>query len=610
MSEFHLLRPWWLLALIPVALLYWRFIYSQMHQAGWHQWLPGHLSKVLVKSGSKPSLWPVHRFLLISTLATFALSGPTWERLPQPVYQLESGQVVIMDMSPSLLADDISPNRLTRMKYKAIDLVRAGLDGDTGLIAYADDAFIISPLTADNRNLMNLVPSLSPEIMPAAGSEPLLALQLADELLRNSGYPQGDIYWLTDGITSRDLNPLSSYLRSIEHRVSILGVGTEEGAAVRDNSGKLLKENNQVIIAKTYPSRLEDLASITGGAFSSVTADNRDIEKLINQPPLTREGKDSEDQQQGDAWRDMGPYVALFILPIMLLNWRRSGLFSPIMLTMLLPLLSFSPELRAAQESTLEKYFLNQEQRAQRLYQQEQYEQAANLSKDPLRQGSALYRNGDYEAAANVFAQHSSPEAHYNLGNALAHQQQYDAAIEAYEKALEKRPDWSEAAENKQLVEQLKEQNSDSSDGSGESSEKSDSQNDESKNDSEQNSNEQDQQNNESNNNDGPPDPGKDGQEDGQPEQEEDQKEEPAEEKEQQDTTENKGSETDEESTQQLQEKVKEGEIDPEKAQQLEQWMNRVPDDPSILLRNKMLLESQRRRQRRASEPQGEDKKW
>ncbi|MGM7318594.1 VWA domain-containing protein [Idiomarina sp. ST10R2A5] len=610
MSEFHLLRPWWLLALIPVGLLYWRFIYSQVHQAGWHQWLPGHLSKVLVKSGAKPSLWPVHRFLIIGILATLALSGPTWERLPQPVYQLESGQVVIMDMSPSLLADDISPDRLTRMKYKAIDLVRAGLDGDTGLIAYADDAFIISPLTADNRNLMNLIPSLSPEIMPAAGSEPLLALQLADELLRNAGYPQGDIYWLTDGITSRDLNPLSSYLRSIEHRVSVLAVGTEEGAAIRDSSGRLLKENNQVIIAKTYPSRLEDLASITGGAFSSVTADNRDIEKLINQPPLTREGKDSDDQQQGDAWRDMGPYVAFFILPIMLLNWRRSGLFSPIMLTMLLPLVSFSPELHAAQEPTLEKYFLNQEQRAQRFYQQEQYEQAANLSKDPLRQGSALYRNGDYEAAADVFAQHSSPEAQYNLGNALAQQQQYDAAIAAYEKALEKRPDWSEAVENKQLVEQLKEQDSDSSDGSGESSEKSDSQDDESKNDSEQNGNEQDQQNNESNNNDGPPDPGKDGQEDGQPEQKKDQKEEPTEEKEQQDSSENEGAENDEESTEQLQEKVREGEIDPEKAQQLEQWMNRVPDDPSILLRNKMLLESQRRRQRRASEPQGEDKKW
>ncbi|WP_322407257.1 VWA domain-containing protein [Idiomarina sp. PL1-037] len=612
MSEFHLLRPWWLLALIPVALLYWRLLYSQKHQAGWHQWLPGHLSKVLVKSGSQPSLWPAHRFLLISVLATLALCGPTWERLPQPVYQLESGQVVIMDMSPSILADDISPNRLTRMRYKAIDLVRAGLDGDTGLIAYADDAFIISPLTADNRNLMNLIPSLSPDIMPAQGSEPQLALELADDLLKNAGYPQGDIYWLTDGISSSELNQLSRYLRSIEHRVSILAVGTEEGAAIRDNSGRLLKDNNQVIIAKTYPSRLSDLASITGGAFSSVTADNSDIDKLINQPPLTREGKDGDDQQQGDAWRDMGPYVALFILPIMLFSWRRGNLLSPLLVSMLLPLIGFTPSAHAEQESVWQKQLLNQEQRAQRLYQEEEYQQAANLSETPFRQGAALYRDGNYEAAAEAFSQDDSAEAQYNLGNALAQQQQYDAAIKAYDKALEQRPDWSRAAENKQLVEQLQQQQeSEDSGGSDESSKKSDSDSNESDKNSEQNGDSEEQQSSQPNNNDGPPNPDEQGQQDGEsdPEQKE-QEQESSQEEIQKQQSQDQDTESAEESSEQLQQQVREGDIDPEKAQQLEQWMNRVPDDPSILLRNKMLLESQKRRQRRASEPQGEDKKW
>lgn len=612
MNEFHLLRPWWLLALIPVVLLYWRLLYSQKHQAGWHQWLPGHLSKVLVKSGSQPSLWPAHRFLLISVLATLALSGPTWERLPQPVYQLESGQVVIMDMSPSVLADDISPNRLTRMRYKAIDLVRAGLDGDTGLIAYADDAFIISPLTADNRNLMNLIPSLSPDIMPAQGSEPQLALELADELLKNAGYPQGDIYWLTDGISSSELNQLSSYLRSIEHRVSILAVGTEEGAAIRDSSGRLLKDDNQVIIAKTYPSRLSDLASITGGAFSSVTADNSDIDKLINQAPLTREGKDGDEQQQGDAWRDMGPYVALFILPIMLFSWRRGSLLSPVLVSMLLPLIGFTPSVHAQQESVWQKQLLNQEQRAQRLYQEEEYQQAANLSETPFRQGSALYRDGDYEAAAEAFSQDDSAEAQYNLGNALAQQQQYDAAIEAYDKALEQRPDWSRAAENKQLVEQLQQQQeSEDSGDSDESSDESDSDNNESDKNSEQSGDSEEQQSNQSNSNDGPPNPDEQGQQDGEsdPEQKE-QEQESSQEEMQEQQSKDQDTESAEESNEQLQQQVREGDIDPEKAQQLEQWMNRVPDDPSILLRNKMLLESQKRRQRRASEPQGEDKKW
>jgi len=613
MNEFHLLRPWWLLALIPVALLYWRLLYSQKHQAGWHQWLPGHLSKVLVKSGSQPSLWPAHRFLLISVLATLALSGPTWERLPQPVYQLESGQVVIMDMSPSVLADDISPNRLTRMRYKAIDLVRAGLDGDTGLIAYADDAFIISPLTADNRNLMNLIPSLSPDIMPAQGSEPQLALELADDLLKNAGYPQGDIYWLTDGISSNELNQLSSYLRSIDHRVSILAVGTEEGAAIRDSSGRLLKDNNQVIIAKTYPSRLSDLASVSGGAFSSVTADNSDINKLINQAPLTREGKDSDDQQQGDAWRDMGPYLALFILPVMLFSWRRGSLLSPLLLSMLLPLISFSPGVHAKQESVWEKQLLNQEQRAQRLYQEKEYQQAASLSQSPLRRGSALYREGNYEAAAEALSQDDSAEAQYNLGNALAHQQQYDAAIEAYNNALEQRPDWSEAAQNKQLVEQLKQQQeSEGSGDSDESSEKSDSDNNKSDKNSEQSDDGEGQQSNQSNNNDGPPNPDEQGQQDGEsePEQkEQEQEQKSSQEETQQQQRQDESPET-EESSEQIQQQMREGDIDPEKARQLEQWMNRVPDDPSILLRNKMLMESQKRRQRRASEPQGEDKKW
>jgi len=612
MSEFHLLRPWWLLALIPVALLYWRLLYSQKHQAGWHQWLPGHLSKVLVKSGSQPSLWPAHRFLLISVLATVALCGPTWERLPQPVYQLESGQVVIMDMSPSVLADDISPNRLTRMRYKAIDLVRAGLDGDTGLIAYADDAFIISPLTADNRNLMNLIPSLSPDIMPAQGSEPQLALELADDLLKNAGYPQGDIYWLTDGISSSELNQLSRYLRSIEHRVSILAVGTEEGAAIRDSSGRLLKDNNQVIIAKTYPSRLSDLASITGGAFSSVTADNSDIDKLINQAPLTREGKDGDDQQQGDAWRDMGPYVALFILPIMLFSWRRGNLLSPLLVSMLLPLIGFTPSAHAEHESVWQKQLLNQEQRAQRLYQEEEYQQAANLSETPFRQGAALYRDGNYEAAAEAFSQDDSAEAQYNLGNALAQQQQYDAAIKAYDKALEQRPDWSRAAENKQLVEQLQQQQeSEDSGGSDESSKESDSDSNESDKNSEQNGDSEEQQSSQPNNNDGPPNPDEQGQQDveSDPEQKE-QEQESSQEEMQKQQSQDQDTESAEESSEQLQQQVREGDIDPEKAQQLEQWMNRVPDDPSILLRNKMLLESQKRRQRRASEPQGEDKKW
>ena len=364
-----------------------------------------------------------------------------------------------MDMSPSLLAEDVTPNRLT-VAFKAIDLVRSGLDGDTGLIAYADDAFTISPLT-DNRNCQP-IPSLSPEIMPLEGVSPC-ALKLANELLANAGYPQGDIYWLTDGISSRDLQPLTDYLRDIEHRVSILGVGTEDGAPVRNANGSLVKENGRVVIAKLFPDRLSDLAQITNGVFVQATSTNDDIEALTALPPLSREGKDNEQQQRGDAWKDIGPYLALFILPLLLASWRRGTLLTPLILTFIIPMSLSTPKAYAQEtepnnsEGALSSLFLNNEQRAQQLYQNEQFEQASKLSSDPLRKGAALYKQGKYAEAADSFAQSNSAEAHYNRGNALAQQQQFEQASEAYQQALEQRPDWQQAKENLDVVKKLQE---------------------------------------------------------------------------------------------------------------------------------------------------------
>ena len=143
MADFHLLRPWWLLllALIPLLLWWWR---RPQHGHGWHQLLPTHLAQVLVRdSGSvqRPQRW---QLLLALALATLSLAGPSWERLPQPVYQLDNGQVLVVDMSLSMRSTDLSPNRLSQLQFKAMALVSQYLDGETGLVAYAGDAYVIS----------------------------------------------------------------------------------------------------------------------------------------------------------------------------------------------------------------------------------------------------------------------------------------------------------------------------------------------------------------------------------------------------------------------------------------------------------------------------------
>lgn len=616
MADFHLLRPWWLLALLPLALFYWQLLRVQKNQSGWHQWLPRHLSQVLVDSAGRKINWSAHRLALFWLISCVALAGPTWERLPQPVYQLETGQVVILDMSPSVMAEDVSPNRLTQIRFKAIDLVKSGLDGDTGLIAYADDAFIISPLTADNNNLINLIPSLSPQIMPAEGSEPLRALKQADELLKNAGYQEGDIYWITDGIASSELSRLSGYLRQQPHRVSILGVGTEEGAPVRDDNGQLIKDRfNQVVIAKLTPSRLESLAAISGGLYETVAANNSDIERLVSQPPLSRAGKDSEQQQQGDQWRDNGPFLALLLIPLMLLSWRRGGTLGSWLLAAWLPLSLFSPAgFSAVQQNTpaasqtdnAPGWWLNKEQQAQQLYRQQDYQQAAELSEQALRQGAAYYRAGEYQAAADRFAQLDSAESWYNRGNALAQMEQFEAAGEAYQKALEKRPQWSQAKENKELMDQLLQQQQQ------EQQEQNDNDNEDGDQGDEQDGQNQGNNQGQQDAQDSSSDSQSDDQQGQQQQQQNEQAEQGGNEQQEQEQQQPQPEEQQDNAADQMRDQQTQfsDDIDPEKARQLEQWMKRVPDDPSILLRNKMLLESRRRNARRASEPQGEKKKW
>lgn len=619
MADFHFLRPWWLLALLPLALFYWRLLVMQKTQSGWHQWLPQHLAHVLVNSGGKQSSWSAHRLGLFWLISSTALAGPTWERLPQPVYQLETGQVVIMDMSPSLLAEDIEPNRLTQLRFKAMDLVKSGLDGDTGLIAYADDAFTISPLTADNNNLLNLIPSLSPQIMPNAGSEPLRALKLADELLTNAGYAEGDIYWLTDGIATSELNALSSYLRKQPHRVSILGIGTTDGAPVRSADGSLLKDRfNQPVIAKLTPSRLQDLASLTGGIYQTVRRDNDDVAALVNQPPLTREGKDADQQQQGDQWRDNGPLLALLLIPLVLFSWRRGGsLGSWLLLAGWLPLSLSSGSAYAAtqQADAAPGWWLNQEQQAQQLLEQEQYQAAAELSEQPFRQGVAYYRAGDYQAAVDRFAQLDSAQGWYNRGNALAQLQQFEAARDSYEQALKRRSDWPEAEENKALMEQLleqqKQQDGEQKGQQGDDGEQDDSRDQQGQNQGENQNNGQQDAEQQDNSADQQQDPQGQQQGDGdQQQQQRQQQQNESEQEQQQQAQQGEQPQNTEAERQRNQQTQFRDDIDPEKAQQLEQWMKRIPDDPSILLRNKMLLESQRRNQRRASQPEGVERKW
>lgn len=454
-NDFHFIRPLWLMAIFALVLVIYLLKKYQSQQSAWQQLLPKHLAKMLIDNSSSKQPMSLTAPFFIGLLAIIALAGPTWKKLPQPVYQLQQGSVLIMDMSYSMLATDLSPNRLTRARYKANDLLDSLNQGEMGLIAYAGDAFVISPLTEDINNLKLLLPSLSPDIMPELGSNPMAALNLAAEMLSNSGHVKGNIYWFTDGIENDDVQDITEWSREHPYRLNILGIGSHNGAPIKLTDGKLMKDSSGAIIVPKLPeSTLRGVASRGNGVYQSISTQTADVESLLSYAKslLSGEKQESEDElSAGDQWQEAGPWLVLFLLPLVLYYFRRGTLLS------LLPLICLVPS-EPVTASVWQDLWETPDQQAQKKYNEQNYVQAAETFADNHWQGSAYFRAGAFEKAIEAFAKEDTAEAYYNQGNSHAYLDQLDQAIAAYDKALELNPDFEEAKANKALLEKRQEQ--------------------------------------------------------------------------------------------------------------------------------------------------------
>jgi Ca-activated chloride channel family protein len=599
MAEFHFIRPWWLAGAVIVVILgfiAWRFYQSQR---GWARIIPDHLRHVLLPSDKSMSLrWPLVIISSALTLTCVALAGPTWQRLPQPVYNLQAGSVVIMDMSLSVYSTDISPNRLSQMRFKATDLVRDKLDGEIGLVAYAADAFTISPLTSDGANLGNLIRALSPDIMPNLGSYPLRALNLADQLLRDAGHAEGDIYWLTDGIDSRDVIDINDFISRTNHRINVLAVGTAEGAPIQLPDGRMLRDSaDNIVIPQLITGNLETLAQRSGGRFAVVQSDQEDINYLSSLPPRTREGEASQ-LQAGDQWLDQGawfiPIIMLLLLPL-----ARRGILVGFVAIVAISLGSYSPSLLAAEREPLswqEQLWQTPYQQADQALRNGDYETAAAIAQDPWQRGTANYRAGNYDQALVDFSQLDSAEGFYNQGNALMQMQRYDEAANAYDAALKRRPNWPAAQQNRELAEQLKKQQEQQQQQGEQKGQQQTGQ---------QSSNQQSGQQGDSNSEQGSDTTKQTEESSTSPADEEQQRQQ----KEQQEAEAGEQQQSAENGEQK--QPLNSASGDPtseEMQQQMQQWLNRIEDNPAELLRQKMRYEAQQRRRQNLTP--GVEKQW
>ncbi len=565
----HFIRPLWLIALPLAVLLPWLWRRSRRPSGDWERVCDPHLLRWLSQQeaagGARRSggHWLAGAAML---LAVLALAGPSWQQLPDGSFAARDARVIVLDLSDSMLAQDLRPDRLTRARFRLADLLSETREGQTGLVAYAGDAYVVSPLTTDTHTIANLLPALRPDVMPVAGSRADLALGMAVTLLERAGFSRGQVLLVSDSAASAD----AAKARELGDRgviTSVLAVGTMEGSPIPSGGGFVTDRNGNVVIARLDAARLQDVAAAGGGKYSELntTAVSHESPWLEAQGGEFTRREESLEQR----WKDAGPWLVLLLLPLAVASFRRGVLF-------LLPMwvLAGGLYLPVARANGWDDVWQRRDQQAWQALKNKESDRAAALAVEPGLAGEAWYRSGKFDTALGAWSKLDTADGYYNRGNALAQLGEFDAALQAYDQALVLDPAMEDASFNRKLVEQMlqQQQEQEQQNGEGESQE-----------------GESSDQASE----------GEAGKQSGG--ESADQGEAGEQQQGEQETEQGEGKQGDEQKDQpNYSESWSE-----EDNQAMEQWLRRIPDDPGGLLRRKFMNEHRRR-----GAPGDESKPW
>ena len=588
---FHFLRPQWFVALLPLTFLIWFMFFRKGVESNWEALVDEPLLPHILIRGVRRT----QRVALISTvtgglLGIIALAGPVWEKLPQPVFTVQDALVIALDLTRSMDAPDVSPSRLERARYKIRDILDQRYEGQTALLVYAGEAFTVTPLTDDGATIKSQLNALDTNIMPVTGNRTDKALDKALDLLKQAGMGHGHVLLITDEADPDRAGESVRRLRDEGYQLSILGVGSRHGAPVLLPDGGFLQgKDGEIVIPVLDEDTLRRLATSGGGIYVRLTKDDQDIRLLTGnfsaaQPDTEQAGAEIT----ADVWLEQGPWLVLCLLPLAALLFRRGYIF-----VLALVLLPAADPVYALDWEGL---WLRKDQQGQQAMDARDYAAAAELFDDPAWKAAAQHHSRNYQAAIETLGNLDDAENNYNRGNALARLGRYQEAIAAYDRTLAELPDHADAKFNRELLEQELERQQQQQQQQDREQQQEQQQAGERPQEREQ----QDRRNQEQ----------QDRQQAGQQQQEQSQSRQSADQQEQADR--NETPEQDKRQQAQREEKKEQGKQQQEKEteqqfaqsddpktaeeqQAMEQWLRRIPDDPSGLLRRKFRYQYRQR---------------
>lgn len=343
-------------------------------------------------------------FFLMGVLMIFSLAEPVIEDEPSVVKSKSSDIVIALDISDSMLAEDIYPNRLEAAKQKALTLISETQGDRIGIVAFAKNSYLVSPLSFDTKAVSYLLSNLSTTSITQKGSDILALLEVVGKLDENRD--EKILLILSDGADSSNFDEHIAMAKKYNIRVFILATATDKGAPIKLQDGTFIKESGDIVISKLNE-KVSDLATKTGGVYIQSSTSLNDIKRMLQEIKaiaLKKESTQTEIKKHTPLF-----YYPLWLALVILLIATSSIKFGRSALVLLLLLLNY-PDAKAAIFDFMD-----------------------------LKRAKEAYENGRFEESAKLYESYakesSKPEAYYNAANGYYKMKKYKEAIELYSKA-------------------------------------------------------------------------------------------------------------------------------------------------------------------------------
>lgn len=433
MNQIEFLRPMWLWALIPLAIIILLLIIGYQKRTDEKAFCDPHLLPYLVSHASNQTIlrrfWPLILLALGWLVSCIILAGPVWEKKKVPVYEPPTSNVIVLNLSSELFNQNKQSERLQRIKLKLRDMLKRSQSSENALIVFAQKAYTVIPLTRDTQTIISMLPSLSPDIMPTNGNRPISGLNQAKQLIKQAkASSNAQVILITDQASQKAINAVSQ-MRQSGIRISVLAMGNNLG------------------------SNLKQLAQSGDGIYVQIQPSNKDIQKLTDfQNSYFNDTTKTKDEKYKHKWADYGSWLILILLILAIWGFRRGGY--SLMITAFLPLGFMTGISNQAQAGVLKDIWQTPYQNGQQLLQQNKPEKAAQTFDSTNWKAYALQKAKDYQASLNTLQNKPNKTANdfYNMGNNYVHLKKYQKALKAYQKALDKNPDHQKAKQNYKKV--------------------------------------------------------------------------------------------------------------------------------------------------------------